>query len=442
MRNNILNRISAPRTAVLLAALLVLLLGSGSLGLALAQETPEVEPVPEPAEPPVVVQEVEVIEPEAPDEPATVRINRHDTSVQIFSGLTVKENEIYNEAVAILGPLNVYGIVKGDAVAVGGPVEVTGKVGGELVSIGGPVHLGPEAEVGKLVNIGGTLDQDEGAVIHGAIQEIGGSGFSIEIDGDKIKFGDDEIEERISERIHERLDRVHERRGRGYRKTARFFGGLAWSLVSMALLLFLLAVAAVLAPRLIDRAEVKTRIDPWKSAVAGFLALVGFVPAMVAGIIFLVISVVGILLIPVFVPLMLLALVAGVIVGFAAVAQRVGGLVSGRFGWSFGRVPTIAVGAIAIYAIWLIGKLLSWIPILGWGTELIGCLIVIIAWTVGLGALLLAAFDPPRGDDEVGGATDDEPLVSTPAPPPPIPADEAVVGALDEIEEELSDEEG
>ncbi len=348
-------------------------------------------------------------EPEEPEEAPRVRIDRYDTSVQIFSGLTVRENEVYRDAVVILGPLTVHGEVEGDAVAVGGPVEVTGTVGGELVSVGGNVTLGPDAEVGQLVNIGGDLDKHQDAVVHDEIQNVG-SGFSIEIDGDDIEIGTDDIGRRVREHVHERV------RSPFYR-IAKFFGGLAWKLVSFAFLVFLLAVAAVLAPKLLDRAESKLQDEGWKAALAGFLAVIGFVPALIAGTLLLVITIVGIFLIPIFVPLVALAFVAALVVGFAASAQAVGSLVASRFNWNAeSRFVRIALGAAALYVIGFIGWMLGMMPFMGpvaWLMKLVGGVIVAIAWITGLGALLLAAFDPPQGNAQSPAQT-----LAQPAPPP------------------------
>jgi len=157
----------------------------------------------------------------------------------------------------------------------------------------------------------------------------------------------------------------------------------------------------------------------------------------VAGIIFLVISIVGILLLPVFIPLMLLALAAALVVGFAAVAQRVGALVADRFDWALSRVPRIAIGAIAIYAISFLGWLLSqlpWMGIIGGGTSFIGWAIVFIAWTVGLGALLLALFDPPQDEASASTSAGEEPQ----APPPTLPIDDAAEGIVDAVEADES----
>ena len=392
-----------------------------------AQESPEVDAdttaadtAQAPAESPVpiaetgdlVVEEVEVEAPPEPVEPARPRINRYDTSVQIFSGLTVDADEVYEEAVAIMGPLTIHGVVEGDAVAIGGPVEVSGVVEGELVSIGGPVHLTETAHVGRLVNVGGKLTREEGSVVEDAIEDHASSGFSINIEDGGVHIESDDDRERTRGRVH-RNHREYARVG-FYERAGEFFAAMIGNLVALALLIFMLAVAAVLAPRLIDRTRIKLATDPWKAAVAGVLTEIGFLPALIAGCIFLAISIVGILLLPAFIPLMFLALMAAALVGFAAVSQHVGEMVVNRFEWNLpGRVPTIAVGAVALHIMWWLGFVLGLLPgplsMIGVLTVAVGVVISFIAWTTGLGALLLAAFDPPAA------------VESTQPPPPPLP---------------------
>lgn len=372
----------------------------------------------EPLEPMDPAESAEPIEPVEPAE-APRRVNRYDTSVQIFSGLTVHEDEIYEEAVAIMGPLTVHGTVEGDAVAIGGPVEITGTVGGELVSVGGPVHLASTARVNKLVNVGGKLSKAEGAIVEDSIADHGGAGFSIDLSGHGVEIRDDE-----GDHVHAERDSGVRRRSRVFDSVTDFIGGLAWRAVALSLLLFALAVAAVLAPALIDRTSDKLVQDPWKATAAGLLTEIGFLPALVAGCIFLAISIVGLFLLPVFIPLMLLALLAAFIVGFAAVAQRIGRLIADRFEWDLsGRVTQIAVGVAGLYAICFLGWLLGALPgpfgILATGTWVIGFLILCLAWTTGLGALLLAAFDPPQPQ----AVTE-----QSPPPPPTLPDEDEVSG--------------
>ncbi len=433
-RQNTTRGVDSDIARILTALALALVIPLAALG----QETPEaddgaVAADAAPAESPeplveaedLAVDELEVDVPPEPVEPPAVerrtRIDRYDTSVQIFSSLIVEADEVYEEAVAIMGPLTIHGVVEGDAVAVGGPVEVSGVVEGELVSIGGPVHLTATAQVGRLVNVGGKLTREEGSVVEGAIEDHASSGFSINIEDGDVRIGTDDGE---GVHVHEdRSDREYASVG-FYEKTGEFFAAMIGNLVALALLIFMLAVAAVLAPRLIDRTRAKLATDPWKAAVAGVLTEIGFLPALIAGCIFLAISIVGILLLPAFIPLMFLALMAAALVGFAAVSQHVGEMVVKRFERNLpGRVPTIAIGAVALHFLWWIGFVLGLLPgalsMIGVLTVAVGVVISFIAWTTGLGALLLAAFDPPAAVEPTQAPPplpvidEDEPTVET-----------------------------
>lgn len=95
--------------------------------------------------------------------------------VVIFSDNSVGAGEkVEGEAVAIMGDLQVDGEVRRDAVAVMGSVTINGKVGGEVVAVMGDLVLGPKAEIGgDVVVIGGALQRDPGAIVGGEVKRVG-----------------------------------------------------------------------------------------------------------------------------------------------------------------------------------------------------------------------------------------------------------------------------
>jgi uncharacterized RDD family membrane protein YckC len=101
--------------------------------------------------------------------------------VTVFSENVIgAEEKVPGEAVAIMGDLRIDGEVRRDAVAVMGSVTINGKVGGEVVAVMGDVVLGPKAEVdGDVVAIGGTLQRDPGAIVRGEVTRVGVGKLSV-----------------------------------------------------------------------------------------------------------------------------------------------------------------------------------------------------------------------------------------------------------------------
>jgi len=101
--------------------------------------------------------------------------------VTVFSENVIgAEEKVAGEAVAIMGDLRIDGEVRRDAVAVMGSVTINGKVGGEVVAVMGDVVLGPKAEVdGDVVAIGGTLQRDPGAIVGGEVTRVGVGKLSV-----------------------------------------------------------------------------------------------------------------------------------------------------------------------------------------------------------------------------------------------------------------------
>ncbi len=98
-----------------------------------------------------------------------------ETCTRIGGDLIVGPDEhCSGNAVAIGGDVLVQGLVGANAVAVGGSVEVRGRVLGDVVSVGGGVELKRGAFVGGDVSaLGGALRREPGATIGGNVLESG-----------------------------------------------------------------------------------------------------------------------------------------------------------------------------------------------------------------------------------------------------------------------------
>ncbi len=314
--------------------------------------------------------------------------------------------------------------IDGDVVAVGGAARVDGRVSGDVTAIGGSVHLGPEAEIdGDVMSVGGQVHKSPGTIVRGSIEET--------------PFGMGDV--RIAPHV-----RVMDSPFQG---VGGFVGTVSWILF----LGLISCLVYLLARRPVERMEYRAVTSTWKSAAVGLAAQILFLPALVVTIVVLSISIIGIPLL-LGIPFVLLAIAIGVLVGFVAVAKALGQTAESRFGWRHAN-PYIAllVGVGLIMSVSFFGAALGiaggplevFAMILG----IVGFVLQYIAWTMGLGVLLLTRFGtrytwdgeggPPDAGPEPGpppapsGDAPPEPEASPPPraearvePPPPTPSDE------------------
>ena len=303
--------------------------------------------------------------------------------VRVGAGIRVAEGEV----------------IDGDVVAIGGSVDVDGTVEGDVVAVGGGVNLGPNAVVdGEVTSVGGTIDRDPGAVIHGTVNEVA--------------FG-----------------APHMAWGTHWGPGPFFAGvtGLIGTIVWIAVLTLLVCLAYLFARRPIERMEYRVRTSAWKAALVGLVAQLLFIPALVLTCVVLAISIIGIPFL-LLVPFAILALVIGALLGFTSVAKRLGHAAEDRFGWQHANpYLSIVIGVGLIMLLSFFGHALGVaggpLKVFGAVLTVLGFIAQYVAWTIGLGVLLLTRFGTRYrwGDGETP-----EPV---PAPPPPVTATHAEPGA-------------
>ena len=94
-------------------------------------------------------------------------------SVVSIMGSSMAEGDVADAVVSIFGNTRVSGTVGDAAVAVFGNTYVDGKVRGDVVAVFGNVELGPEAEVGHVVAVGGVTKRDPQSTVHGGVENVG-----------------------------------------------------------------------------------------------------------------------------------------------------------------------------------------------------------------------------------------------------------------------------
>ncbi len=113
---------------------------------------------------------------------ATLAAGEQADAVVSIMGSSTSAGEVSDAVVSVFGNTRVTGGTVGDAaVAVLGDVYVNGHVKGQVVAVLGNVELGPDAVIdGEVVCVGGELQRDAKAVLHGHVQNIalGGRHFN------------------------------------------------------------------------------------------------------------------------------------------------------------------------------------------------------------------------------------------------------------------------
>ena len=282
--------------------------------------------------------------------------------------------------------------VRGDIVMIGGSLVVDGEVERDITVIGGSVEFGPEAIARRDVTIiGGTLSRDPGARFLRGVNEVS---FDF-IDLNFTDFGS--------------FPRI-----RLPWPSREFFRSLVLvgTLMRFALFGLLGSVVLLVAAGSSERVARRVALEPVKAGFVGFLAQLLFAPLLVTGILLLVITLIGIPLL-VLVPVVLIGVLVVMVLGFTGVAQGVGQRLGGGAGQGRRSVLVLFwLGLLIVMTPTLFGEALGLMPapfgffavMLG----IIGFVVEYVAWTTGVGAVILNRFggDPV---DVAGG------------PPPPIP---------------------
>lgn len=182
-------------------------------------------------------------DPEPAPEPTRVELSRSGNIMRVGNDITIEEDQT----------------VAGDVLAVGGDVNVMGHVEGDVVSMGGDIRLESTARVdGDVVCMGGNLHEEDGAVVGG--QRVTAAG------------GRETTKRRVEERVH---------------GTSRgLVGAIIWALITFGVAW---AFASIAPGRTAAAVEMVKR-EPGAATVVGFLTL------LLAGPLFLVIIILGVLL--------------------------------------------------------------------------------------------------------------------------------------------------
>lgn len=254
------------------------------------------------------------------------------------------------------------------AIVIGGNLNVDGRVRDGIVVVGGDLHLSSTADVrGDIVLVGGTFSRDPGARQVGNVNYVSlGRWWSREL---------------------------------GWWPTVRFgeFGrwvSLAGTLARVSILGVLMIGMLLVARTPVARVGRAALAEPLRAFLIGLAAELFFVPLLVATSIGLAITIIGIPFVAVLVPVAVILLIFAFVLGFTALACRLGERIEDRLGWQPGNAFVastigffILLGPTLLARIINVGSAAAW-P-LTFTLVAIGLTVEFVAWTMGLGAAVV-----------------------------------------------------
>jgi hypothetical protein len=276
-------------------------------------------------------------------EPAEVRFTRFTKFQQgdlvIPAGTTTS-----GSVLVIRGNLDVYGNIDGAATAILGDV---------IVHDGGRVRGGAVALMGHVRNEGGS--------ILGVIKDVGATH-----NRSTVSFG-----------------------GRPRTTLGSLVAAFLWLVVLLLVGTFVLFYLSDYFKRAV---EVVTN-ETGRSLLTGVLGGLASIPALIAIVIAMAITIIGIFFIPFGVAAFLIAVSGIAILGFLAVAQVAGIAIAGK---REAETPAgqqlqfLYTGILAFSALWIIAAAFTWFPILGAILRMLAFSVTFVAVATGFGAVILA----------------------------------------------------
>ena len=254
------------------------------------------------------------------------------------------------------------------AIVVGGSLNVDGRVRDGVVVVGGNLHLSSTADVrGDVVLVGGTLTRDPGAQLTGGVNYI--------------SFGD------------------WSRRNFAWLPSVRFgeFGrwiSLAGTLARLSVLGVLMVMMLIVARAPVARVGRAALAEPLRAFVIGLAAEIFFVPLLVAAAIGLAMTIIGIPFVAILVPIAIAVAMFAFVLGFTALACRIGEWIEDRLGWQPGNAfVATAIGFVLLLSPTMLARMVDvtsgGVAPLTFALMAIGLGVEFLAWTTGLGAAII-----------------------------------------------------
>jgi hypothetical protein len=254
------------------------------------------------------------------------------------------------------------------AVVIGGDLNIDGRVRDGVVVLGGDLHLSSTADVrGDVVLVGGTLTRDPGARLTGAVDYISlGDWWRDNLAWfPSVRFGD----------------------------VGRWLS-LAGTLARVSMLGVLMAMMLIVARAPVARVGRAAFAEPLRALIIGLAAEIFFVPFIVAASIGLAMTIIGIPFVALLVPVAIVVLMFAFVLGFTALACRIGEWIEDRLGWNPGNAfVATAIGFVVLLTPTLLARAVDMTSAgastLSFATLAVGLTVEFLAWTIGLGAAII-----------------------------------------------------
>ena len=286
-----------------------------------------------------------------PPDTATTTYRVTGTRIAVGQDVRIERDEEVSDAVIV----------------VGGNLIIDGRVRDGVFVAGGDVHLSSTADVrGDLVVAGGSLTRDAGS------RQLGSVSY--------VSFGD------------------WWHRNTWWWPSVRFGEVSRWvslfgTVARISVLGLLMAIMLVVGRAAVARTGRAAFAEPGRAFLIGLAAEIFFVPFLVAASIGLAITIIGIPFVAVLVPLAIVMLVFAFVLGFTALACRLGEWVEDKFGWQPGNAfIATAIGFVILLAPTLIARVTDFAPFgspVTYALLAVGLAAEFVAWTIGLGAAIV-----------------------------------------------------
>jgi hypothetical protein len=258
-------------------------------------------------------------------------------------------------------------------VVVGGSVRVDGRVRDGVVVVGGNLDVGPKADVrGEVVVVGGRVNREPGAQIRGRVSDVSFGDWSTwSLGGLTLPVVD-------------------------FGNWGRWLG-LLGTAFRVALLAVIMAIIIGLARAPVARIGRSAGAEPVRAFLLGLAAEVLFVPALIVGSLGLIVTIIGIPLVAILVPIAIGGIFIAMLLGFTAVTCRLGEWLEDRFSWrADSALVATALGLMLIVGPTMLARFVGVAPapirISSFALLATGVVIEFVVWTIGLGAALMTGF--------------------------------------------------
>ena len=253
-------------------------------------------------------------------------------------------------------------VSRGSVLVLRGDLDVYGEVAGAATAVGGDVivHQGGRIR-GAAVAMGGIVRNDGGTIL-GVIKEVGRHGSKVRV-------------------------------GYGLRPRTTF-GSLRNAIGWLVALLLLGAWTLFYAGEQLKRVVTTISNDSGKSLLTGLLAGLSTIPALIALVVLMALTIIGIVFIPIGVAGFLFVVFGIGILGFLAAAQVTGIAIAGDSPGTETQAGNelryLISGILAYSALWIVAAAFTWLPLVGTLLRVLAASITFVAVMTGFGAVILA----------------------------------------------------